>query len=66
MRDGMKNCIAALDVGTSSVKVCLFTPEMEMLSRVVQEYGLNTWGNCVEADGESYIRAIRDGSCWHG
>lgn len=54
-------CIAALDVGTSSVKVCLFTPGMEMLSRSVQEYELHTWENRVEADGECYLRAIRDG-----
>lgn len=54
-------CIAALDVGTSSVKVCLFTPEMEMLSRSVQEYGLHTWENRVEAERECYLRAIQKG-----
>lgn len=56
-----KTCIAALDVGTSSVKVCLFTPEMEMLARSVQEYALRTCGNRVEAEGEHYIAAIRSG-----
>lgn len=56
-----KNCIAALDVGTSSVKVCLFTTEMEMISRAVREYELHTWSNRVEAEGEDYLRAIRGG-----
>lgn len=56
-----RTCIAALDVGTSSVKVCLFTPGMEMLARSVQEYELHTFGDRVEADGENYITAIRAG-----
>ena len=56
-----RTCIAALDVGTSSVKVCLFTPEMEMIARSVQEYQLRTCGDRVEAEGENYITAIRSG-----
>ncbi len=56
-----KPCIAALDVGTSSVKVCLFTPEMELVSRSVQEYALDARGNRVEAAGEIYLNAVRDG-----
>lgn len=56
-----KQCIAALDVGTSSVKVCLFTPQMEMISRAVQEYEIHSFGNRVEADGSCYLQAIRAG-----
>jgi len=56
-----RTCIAALDVGTSSVKVCLFTPEMEMVARSVQEYELHTFGDRVEAEGEDYMAAIRSG-----
>ncbi len=58
---GNKPCIAALDVGTSSVKVCLFTPEMEMICRSVQEYDIEARGNRVEADGRIYIDAISKG-----
>lgn len=56
-----KQCIAALDVGTSSVKVCLFTPQMEMLCRSVQEYAIDARGSRVEADGAIYLNAVRDG-----
>lgn len=56
-----KPCIAALDVGTSSVKVCLFTEEMEMICRSVQEYAVEARGNRVEANGEVYIDAICKG-----
>ena len=59
--DTLKQCIAAFDVGTSSVKVCLFTPEMEMISRSVQEYGLSAVADRVEADGVAYLTAARDG-----
>lgn len=61
MMKDMRPCIAALDVGTSSVKVCLFTPDMKLISRSVREYELNTWDNRVEAEGECYLRAVRDG-----
>lgn len=37
----MRPCIAALDVGTTSVKACVFTPEMELISCRVQEYALD-------------------------
>ena len=56
-----KICIAALDVGTSSVKICLFNPEMEMICRSVREYAIDARGNRVEADGRIYLHAIRDG-----
>ena len=54
-------CIAAIDVGTTSVKVCLFTPQLKLLSVSVQEYMLHTKDNFVEADAEQYLRAIQNG-----
>lgn len=56
-----KQCIAALDVGTSSVKVCLFTPALEMISRSVQEYAIDAAGDRVEAEGSVYLDAARAG-----
>lgn len=56
-----KSCIAALDVGTSSVKVCLFDLNMELVSRSVQEYALDARGDRVEAEGAAYLNAIRCG-----
>lgn len=56
-----KKCVAALDVGTSSVKVCLFTPELQMIARSVGEYSLHTWDDRVEAEGDSYLAAIQAG-----
>lgn len=56
-----KTCVAALDVGTSSVKVCLFTPELEMIARSVREYGLHTWADRVEAEGSQYLTAVAEG-----
>ena len=56
-----KNCVAVFDMGTTSVKVCLFTTDMEMLSWSVQEYQLFTSGNRVEAEAGEYLRAAREG-----
>ena len=56
-----QNCIAVFDMGTTSVKVCLFTPQMEMISWSVQEYELFAEGPLVEARAEEYLRAARDG-----
>lgn len=56
-----KPCIAALDVGTSSVKVCLFTPKMELICRSVQEYAIDARGSRVEAAGERYLNAVCNG-----
>ena len=56
-----KACIAALDVGTSSVKVCLFDLSMALISRSVQEYTLDAHGDRVEVDGNVYLNAIRAG-----
>lgn len=56
----MPPCIAALDVGTTSVKACLFTPEMELISCRVQEYALDARGGRVEARPETYLAAARD------
>lgn len=56
-----KKCIAVFDMGTSSVKVCLFTPELEMVSWSLREYGLFASGDQVEAEAEEYLRAAREG-----
>ena len=56
----MPPCIAALDVGTTSVKACLFTPELELIACCVQEYALDTRGAWVEARPETYLAAARD------
>lgn len=57
----LKPCIAALDVGTSSVKVCLFSLDMDLLARSVQEYRIDARGDRVEAAGEIYLTAVRNG-----
>ena len=59
----MPPCIAALDVGTTSVKACLFTPELELIACCVQEYALDTRGAWVEARPETYLAAARDAMC---
>ena len=56
----MPPCIAALDVGTTSVKACLFTPELELIACCVQEYALDARGAWVEARPETYLAAARD------
>ena len=57
----MKPCIAVFDVGTSSVKTCLFTPELEMIARSAQEYPLHTHGDEVEAWAQDYLAAAQAG-----
>ena len=57
----LKPCIAALDVGTSSVKVCLFSSDMQLLSCSVQEYRIDARGDRVEATGDIYLTAVRNG-----
>ena len=54
-------CIAALDVGTSSVKACLFTPELTLLACSVREYRLRTENGRVEARAEDYLEAAAAG-----
>ena len=56
----MPPCIAALAVGTTSVKACLFTPELELIACCVQEYALDARGGWVEARPETYLAAARD------
>ena len=61
MNSNMNPCIAALDVGTSSVKVCLFSLDMQLLARSVQEYRIDARGDRVEAEGEIYLTAVKNG-----
>ena len=49
--EAVSRCIAVLDVGTTAVKACLFSPSLELLACSVQEYALRTQGERVEADG---------------
>lgn len=57
----MKKCIAVFDAGTSSIKTCLFTPQLEMVARSVQEYSIRAEGDRVEARTEDYLAAARAG-----
>lgn len=52
-------CLAALDIGTTSVKACLFTPELALVSRGVCEYALDTAEERVEAEAKTYLDAVQ-------
>lgn len=56
-----KTCIATIDVGTTSVKVCLFTPTLTPLAVSVCEYALQARGNRVEAEAGQYLQAVQNG-----
>ena len=45
--EAVSRCIAVLDVGTTAVKACLFSPSLELLACSVQEYALRTQGERV-------------------
>ena len=53
--------ILAVDAGTTSVKVCLFSADLTLKKKSVQEYRLKTAGNRAEADGNTYLEAVRRG-----
>ena len=53
--------ILALDAGTTSVKVCLFSGGVAPERLSVREYRLKTEKNRVECAGEIYLKAIREG-----
>lgn len=55
-------CIAAADVGTTAVKVCLFSPELKLLAYSCREYSL-AFGPNGEAEAEPglYREALREG-----
>ncbi len=57
----MNPCLLAIDAGTTSVKVCLFSPALELIGKSVQEYRLQTSENRAEAAAEMYLDAIRKG-----
>ena len=59
--EAVSRCIAVLDVGTTAVKACLFSPSLELLACCVQEYALRTQGERVEADAAQYQAAARAG-----
>ncbi|MBR6185558.1 MAG: hypothetical protein IKQ41_04790 [Clostridia bacterium] len=53
--------IVTIDAGTTSVKVCLFSADMRLEKKSIQEYPLRKSGVWVEADAETYLRAIARG-----
>ncbi len=54
--------ILTLDVGTTAVKTCLFTADLEIIARHSAEYSLRTGaGNIVEIDPEIYWESAREG-----
>lgn len=58
----MTECIAALDVGTTMVKTCLFSRELVQLECASCEYPLRFSGkDRVEAEASVYLDAIRRG-----
>jgi len=50
--------ILTLDVGTTSVKACLFDRNLRMTASAGREYALLTEGNRAEADPQTYLDAI--------
>ena len=59
--EAVSRCIAVLDVGTTAVKACLFSPSLELVACSVQEYALRTQGERVEADAAALYCAARAG-----
>lgn len=55
-------CTAAVDFGTTAVKVCLFTERLFLLSECVREYRFNTpKTGYAEAPASVYTEALADG-----
>lgn len=57
----MSGAILTIDAGTTSVKVCLFSPQFRLERKSVQEYSLRAAGLRAEADAAVYTEAIRRG-----
>ena len=53
--------VLTVDAGTTSVKVCLFESDLTLLAKSVQEYSLAASSGRVEAEGGTYIEAVRRG-----
>ena len=53
--------VLTVDAGTTSVKVCLFEKDLTLLAKSVQEYSLAASSGRVEAEGGTYIEAVRRG-----
>lgn len=61
-QDNGKELIAAIDLGTTSLKIAAFTTEGEMAGRATLEYSLYTPEHCiVESDPDMYIDAVEKG-----
>ena len=57
----MTDTILAFDIGTTSVKIVQFTPELRQVACVREESALNRSGKTVEAPPERYLDAVRRG-----
>ncbi len=53
--------ILAVDAGTTSVKVCLFSEDLVLIKKSVREYALKTSPGRAEAGADIYLQAIRRG-----
>ncbi len=53
--------ILTIDAGTTSVKVCLFSPDLKLKKKSIQEYSLQKNGLQVEAEAGTYLEAVRRG-----
>ena len=53
--------ILVIDAGTTSVKACLFSPDMTLEKKSIQEYALETSGNRAEAGASVYLEAVSRG-----
>ena len=49
--------ILTLDVGTTSVKACLFDRQLRQTALTSREYALQTRGVCAEAEAQVYLDA---------
>jgi len=54
--------LLTIDIGTTSVKICIFKQDFKMLCQSMEEYKLKTKGNdIVELEAEAYWKAVKNG-----
>lgn len=56
--------ILTLDVGTTSVKACLFDRQLRQTALTSREYALQTRGVCAEVEAQVYLDAARRNAFW--
>ncbi len=57
----MTGRLLAIDAGTTSVKVCLFSHGLRLLAKSVREYSLITSPDRAEVRADTYLDAVRQG-----